>query len=148
VTFLDQVLAKTSGPVCAAAEERFVSFVVGELDAVDRELVAAHAAGCPACRRELSRVGVLITDLPRVAEIAPDAAFVGDVLRQTSGVSVPAASRWTEAWRRFALRPRFAMEVAYVGAVVLCVIGSLTDLHLRAVPELVRTMISDIKETP
>lgn len=148
MTFLERVLASTSGPVCASAEERFVPFVAGELDAADRELVAAHAAGCPACRHELSRVRVLMSDLSRAAEITPDAAFVADVLRQTSGVPDPAASRWTEAWRRFALRPRFALEVAYVGAVVLCVIGTFTDLHVRAVPDLVRTMISDIKETP
>ena len=107
MTFLERVLAQTSGPACPAAADRFAS-----LDPVDRELVAAHVAGCAACREELAR------------------------------------SRWNEAWRRVALRPRFALEAAYVGAVVLCVIGTFTDLHLRAVPDAMRTMISQLKETP
>jgi len=42
MTFLERVLAKTSGPVCDAASSRFAAFVDGEPDPVDRELVAAH----------------------------------------------------------------------------------------------------------
>ena len=143
MTFLERVLAETSGPACPAAEDRFVSFVDGELDPVDRELVAAHVAGCRPCREELAQVRALLAELPHIAEVVPDRAFVGDVLRRTA-----APPRWSDTWRRLMLRPRFALEMAYVGAVVLCVIGTFTDLHVRAVPDLVRTMISDIKETP
>jgi len=143
VTFLERVLARTSGPACAAAADRFASYVDGELDAVDRELVAAHVAGCRPCREELAQVRAILAELPRIAEVVPDRAFVGDVLRATA-----TPPRWIETWRRLALRPRFALEVAYVGAVVLCVIGTFTDLHLRAVPDAMRTMISQLKETP
>ena len=107
MTFLERVLAQTSGPACPAAADRFAS-----LDPVDRELVAAHVAGCAACREELAR------------------------------------SRWNEAWRRVALRPRFALEAAYVGAVVLCVVATYTDFHVAEVRGKVKTMISELKEKP
>jgi hypothetical protein len=121
VTFLERVLAQTSGPVCASAENRFVAFVDGDLDAVDRELVAAHVAGCLACREELSRVRAGATATP---------------------------PRWADTWRRWMLRPRFALELAYVAAVVLCVVGTFTDIHVTEVRGKVRTMISEFKEKP
>jgi len=106
MTFLEAVLAATSGPPCPAAEARR-----GTSDAADRELVAAHMAGCPSCR-------------------------------------AARAERRASAWRRFVLRPRFALEAAYVGAVVLCAAATLTDFHVRAMPDLMRTMISQLKEKP
>ncbi|HVQ35093.1 MAG TPA: zf-HC2 domain-containing protein [Candidatus Bathyarchaeia archaeon] len=143
MTFLERVLAATSGPACPSAENRFVSFVDGELDPVDRELVTAHVAGCRPCREELVQVRALLAELPRIAEVVPDRAFVGDVLRRTA-----ASPRWAETWRRLMLRPRFALELAYVGAVVLCVVATYTDFHVAEVRGKVKTMISELKEKP
>ncbi|HJQ98853.1 MAG TPA: zf-HC2 domain-containing protein [Candidatus Polarisedimenticolaceae bacterium] len=119
MTFLERVLARTSGPACAAAEDRFASYVDGELDAVDRELVAGHVAGCRPCREELAQ------------------------MRATA-----ARPRWADTWRRLMLRPRFALEMAYIGAVVLCVIGTFTDFHVTEVRGTVKSIISELKEKP
>jgi anti-sigma factor RsiW len=143
VTFLERVLAKTSGSVCRSAEDRFVAFVDGDLDPVDRELVAAHVAGCAACREQLASVRALFRELPLVAEVVPDRAFVADVLRATAE-----PPRWADTWRRLMLRPRFALELAYVAAVLLCVVGTFTDFHVTEVRGKVKTMISEFKEKP
>ena len=143
MSLVKRVLARTSGPACPSAEDRFVAFAEGELDAVDRDLVKSHLARCPGCREELARVREWLAELPQAAEVEPDPCFVDDVLRRTSRRPSRA-----DAWRRLVLRPRFALEAAYVGAVVLLVIGMLADFRARAVPDLMRTVISDLKEKP
>ena len=155
MSFVKRVLAETSGPACPSAEERFVAFVDGDLDPADRALVAAHAARCPACRAELSRVRALIADLPRIAEAPTDEDFVADVLSRTTGRALPTHASWADTWRRLVHRPRFALEMAYVATLLLCVLGTFTDLHVRELPDRMRSMISDlrpsaeaVKETP
>ena len=150
-----RVLAATSGPACPAAQDHLVAFVDGDLDPTDAALVRSHVGRCPACREELARVRALCADLPRIAEAPTDEDFVAEVLRRTTGRAVPAPASLTETWRRLVHRPRFALELAYVATLLLCVLGTFTDLHVREVPHLMKAMISDlrpqaeaVKETP
>ena len=155
MSFVKRVLAETSGPACPAAQHRFVAFVDGDLDPTDAALVRKHVGRCVACREELGRVRAVIADLPRIAEAPTDDAFVADVLSRTTGRAVLAPASWAETWRRLVHRPRFALEMAYVATLLLCVLGTVTDLHVREVSNLMRSMISDlrpqaeaVKETP
>ena len=155
MSFVTRVLAATSGPACAVAVDRFVAYVDGDLDATDATLLRRHLARCPSCRSELSHVRALIADLPRIAETSTDASFVADVLSKTSGRAIEPRPSWADTWSRLMHRPRFALELAYVATLLLCVLGTFTDLHVREVPHLMKTMISDlrpqaeaVKETP
>jgi anti-sigma factor RsiW len=155
VSFVRRVLAATSGPACPGAQDRLVAFVDGDLDPTDDALVRRHVGRCPACREELARVRALIADLPRIAEAPTDEDFVADVLSRTTGRALPTHASWADTWRRLVHRPRFALELAYVATLLLCVLGTFTDLHVREVPNLMKSMISDlrpqaeaVKETP
>jgi anti-sigma factor RsiW len=145
VSFVKRVLAATSGPACPAAQDRFVAFVDGELNATDAALVRKHLGRCLACRGELVRVRALIADLPRIAEAPTDGDFVADVLSRTTGRALPTPASWADTWRRLVHRPRFALELAYVATLLLCVVGTLTDLHVREVPSLMKSMFSDLR---
>lgn len=134
---LPRVLAATSGPACGRAEE----LLAGRLEAAPADpLLLEHLAGCPACRRLESTLAALARDLPALAEVAPDPAFVADILAATSGrAAAPmprpvvdplaaaldrVAAALARAWERGLRRPRFALEAAYALLLGLLVLGA------------------------
>ena len=145
----------TSGSPCTRAEGLLCDHVDGRTQPVDAELMRLHldrCADCAALTRVLARMS---EELPSLAEIAPDPAFVNDVLRAT----LPAHTRWTrrlvrwsEAWRQVLQRPRIAWEGAYLGTFVLAVIFWVPGSPLAAVPqkalELARTNPAEELKVP
>lgn len=128
------ILRATSGSPCRAAEERLPALVDGVLDSVDEELVRGHLAGCTACTA-LERVLVEMRGaLPWMAEVDPGRAFTERVLERTSRAPRKAARRWASMFEGLWLRPRFALEGAYLGALVLMAILAIPGLPLRALP--------------
>ncbi|MBD3235923.1 MAG: hypothetical protein GF330_04405 [Candidatus Eisenbacteria bacterium] len=118
-----EILARTSGTACQRAAELLPDHADGALGALDRELLAAHLSTCRSCRARallLARLGEI---LPQLAEIEPDRAFAAEVLARTSHRTAPAAGvargSW---WQRLLYRPRFALEVAFCGALLLTLV--------------------------
>ena len=75
---------------CDAVRDLLEAFVDGDLDAGDRNAVAAHLAGCEACRREETSLRSLLARaaaLPR--EIAPRADLWQAVARGIEPRVVP-----------------------------------------------------------
>lgn len=110
MSFVDEVLRRTSGSACPAARVHLPALAGGSLARPDRALVRAHLAGCAACR-------AVFATYPR-----------------------------TSLWRRWALRPRFAFEVAYVAVAALCVVVTVGDVDLRAFSGKVHTLMTDLRQ--
>jgi hypothetical protein len=154
------IVESTSGSPCSSAQMRLAA--TDEGSAVD-ELLELHVAGCSECAAVSRALVHLRQELPSLASLDPGADFVASVMAATVGadaslvsvesmaipaqgtdfapaVLVPAASLWerfARTWQQLAQRPRFAMEGAYVAAVIaVLVLGlptqSLADLPGRA----------------
>ncbi|MDH3285146.1 MAG: zf-HC2 domain-containing protein [Acidobacteriota bacterium] len=131
------ILDRTSGAPCDPARHLLCAFVDRTLPPVDRELVRLHVMECEGCGSLARVLAVMREELPVLAEMRPDAGFVGDVLAQTSHRGARAAAvleRIREAWQGLLLRPRIAWESAYVGAAVLALVFGLPGSPLAGVP--------------
>jgi predicted anti-sigma-YlaC factor YlaD len=133
------ILERTSGPACNGARDRLCDYVDGALPEIDAELVRLHLDGCESCEGLALALTSLTAELPAMAEIEPDAAFVDDVLARTVPWRKRLARRLEklsavrELWPRVVNRPRFALEAAYVGTMVVVLIFG-PNLPLAGVP--------------
>ena len=130
------ILERTSGAACESSRDLLCDFADQSLASDDAELVRLHLDDCAACSALTGAITRLTEELPELAELEPDAAFVDDVLART-------LPWWPRVKRRFPVladlggrmvrRPRFALEAAYVCTVVLVLaVGPRT---LARVPE-------------
>jgi anti-sigma factor RsiW len=129
------ILARTSGAICERVAPQVPELVDGELAAGDRELVAGHVAGCAECAALAAALEGLAREMPRLAEVRPDAGFVEAVLRRTLPLSVQLRRWWQRTWPRWLRRPRFASEAAYIGSLVLVLVFATPGSPLEAVPQ-------------
>jgi len=140
------ILERTSGPACDGARDRLCDYVDGSLPEIDVELVRLHLGGCEACEGLARALTSLAGELPAMAEIEPDSAFVGDVLARTVPWRRRLARRLEkltairDLWPRVVRRPRFALEAAYVGTLILVLIFG-PNLPLAGVPRKAIDMI-------
>jgi hypothetical protein len=126
-SLVDAVLARTSGPACSRATELVPGIADGTLEGTDAALVRLHLERCGECAAIARVLAALPADLAALAELRPDAGFARDVLARTSRRSRRAAG----IWQRLVLRPRLALEGAYVGAVVVFALVGLGGTPLR-----------------
>lgn len=116
------ILDRTSGPACGRVLDLACGLVDGELRAEERQLVSAHLEHCPACGALVETLAELKQALPEMAELEPPRTLVGAVLRATSAqATLPArpVSRFMERMRAWARQPRFSLEAAYLGTLLL-----------------------------
>ncbi len=122
------ILARTSGPTCPRAEERLCDLVSGALAAGEAQLVRAHLEHCRRCQALVVTLRWLLPELREMGELQPDPAFTAEVLRATAPLRrrVERRAAWRAHrrglaawWRRQLLRPRFALEVAYMATVLI-----------------------------
>lgn len=117
---LDAILSATARVRCEDLLDTLVSFVDGELEPAERDLVDAHVAHCPECRRVAVRLRQVDEWLARSGAVDPGEGFLREVLARTT-----ARTRAVPMWiKRWTARPFFAMEVAYVAtALIVFVLG-------------------------
>ena len=131
---LGAVLTATSGSPCGRAEGLLCGWLDGELERDDRDLMAAHLAGCADCRALAAVATRLSRELPLLAELRPDPGFVGAVLAATLPLHVRLRRWWTASWPRWVRRPRFASEAAFIATMVLALVFATPGSPLEAVP--------------
>ena len=106
---------------CSEFEGLLDAVLDGALDPEDLARCRRHAAACAECSGLVAPMGARL--VPVAAE--PPAPLVSAVLAKTS--LAKRRISWTETWRQWMLRPRFASEVAYVGVVVLSLTAGSVD---------------------
>ena len=132
---VDAILERTIGSVCGQAEEKLPEYVDHDLAAADRELLQLHLTSCSQCRKLVTTLGLLNRDLPRLAEVPVDELFTQQVLM----VTLPRKTRIKRWWRQrsatLVQRPRFAMEAAYAGLLVVMLVLGAFSTPLAALPQ-------------
>ncbi|MBP9145977.1 MAG: zf-HC2 domain-containing protein [Thermoanaerobaculia bacterium] len=123
-----------AGRACGRAHELLAAEIDEPLAEIDRDLLHGHLAACGDCRALHAVLLELARDLPRLAEVRPDPAFVAEVLRRTLPFEVQIRRWWDALWPQLWHRPRFASEVAYVGVVALALVFATPGSPLAAVP--------------
>ena len=129
------VLERTIGSACEQARGHLPAHVDRELDSVDFELVDLHVESCPACQRLAATLVAMRRELPRLAEIPIDDQFTSQVMAATLPRQSKAKSWWLRHWSLWIQRPRFAMEAAYVGVLVVMLILGAFSTPLAALPQ-------------
>jgi predicted anti-sigma-YlaC factor YlaD len=137
------ILARTCGSTCRQVEALLCDLVDGRLSPPESRLVAQHLEHCQGCTslaRILRRFSV---DLPEMAEIEPDPQFVQAVLVRTVhrySLRKRRRGRIAAWWQRQIRRPRFAIELAYCGTMLLVFFFSTPASPLKDVsPQAIRT---------
>lgn len=129
------VLENTIGSACGQAREHLPDHADQALDSVDRELVELHLAGCSDCRRLSATLVAMRRELPKLAEMTPDPQFATDVLAATMLRQPRWQSWWQGHWSGWVQRPRFAMEAAYVGLLVVMLVLGAFSTPVAALPQ-------------
>ncbi len=96
-----------------------------------------HLQHCTGCREMARTLAMLSQTLPEMAEIRPDPGFVADVVRATSRPATGLAGLLARMRGRIAAllaRPRFPMEAAYAGMVVVWLLAGTSISPLRGLP--------------
>lgn len=136
--FAEAVLEQTSGTQCERALELLCDLVDETLEEPDAGLVAIHLEHCRECRSCAKALARLGEQLPFEAELPPDDRWVHDVLTRTSRSRRRRIAAWrgqlAAGWRRTLARPRFAVEGAYLGSLVLTVAIASTGSPLSGLP--------------
>ena len=132
------ILSRTAGDPCDRARELLCDLVDGTLDPAQTELVRGHAKRCAPCGRAAAVLETLAIEMPRMAVVEPDPKFVRDVMTATLGPDGRwrlMAARLAARWAALVTRPRFGLEAAYVGAMLLFALFALPFSPLHGVPE-------------
>lgn len=142
------ILERTTGSPCDRAGLLLCDYVDGELDGVDRELVYSHLAGCGECNSLAESLARLAVDLPAMANLQPDARFLDDILARTVSARAGERTLWTrltDACAAAVMRPRFALEGAYVGTAVLLLLVATPFSPFRDLPS---TALAAMSQAP
>jgi hypothetical protein len=130
------ILDRTSGSVCARVESFLWDFIEGELSIEDAHLLSLHLENCPECRSLAEDLVMIQQELPAMAEIDPGESFTRQVVSSTRRLRPyrPTLRDGFRAWwDRMVQRPRFSLEAAYVGALVLFLIFSIPFLSFQSI---------------
>ncbi|MFH1845658.1 MAG: zf-HC2 domain-containing protein [bacterium] len=139
-----EILSLTSGSPCGRAEELLGDLVAGTLPPTETQLVRAHLEHCTPCQELVVTLTWVLPELQTMDRIEPDAAFTADVLRATSGARerpLELLARLGQWWQRQIVRPRFALEAAYVGTMVLIALFGTPLSPFKRVPEQALTTV-------
>jgi hypothetical protein len=133
------ILAATSGSPCTRAEALLPCLADGELSAEEIALLTAHLAHCAPCRALAESLSWLAGTLPAMATREPEAGFTAAVLAAIAREDERAALRRFDErlaawWRRSWRRPRFALEAAYAGTLILVALTATPVSPLREAP--------------
>ena len=135
--FVAGVLRRTVGSTCASAQQQLPDWGDGALDPQSARLVAQHLDHCTGCEDLAGALLALSRDLPELAEVSPDAAFLDEVRARTHPLTRPidSPSRIHAVWRHLLQRPRLAWEFATAVCLLLAPFWALPSSPLRDMPQ-------------
>jgi anti-sigma factor RsiW len=142
------VLEHTIGSACEQAREHLPALVDRELDSVERELIELHLGECPDCQRLAATLMALRRELPKLAEMTLDPQFATEVLAATVLRRTRLRRWWLRHWSVWVRRPRFAMEAAYVGVLVVMLLLGAFSTPVAALSEKGLRLVQSDPQTP
>ncbi len=123
---VSSVLRRTTGSACSSAHQRLCDFVDGHLDGIDQEVVARHLEHCVSCSALAKTLAELREELPQMATLDPGEDFTSSVLELTTHASAEQRPglmwRLGAWWEELIERPRFSLEAAYIGTLLLVMV--------------------------
>lgn len=134
------ILDRTSGSPCGRAQELLSDLVQDRLAGDDSFLVRQHLQHCRECAALEQTLAWLVPLLPSLGQVEPDPSFTTAVLGATSRRRFPRPTldelgeRWRAWWQGVLARPRFALEAAYIGTMLVVLLCGTPLSPLREVP--------------
>lgn len=145
---IETILERTTGSVCGQAEAKLPAYVDHELATADHELLQAHLDGCAHCRRLVATLGLLNRELPRLAEAPADEELVQRILAATLPARIRVRRWMHKSWSAWVQRPRFAMEAAYAGLLIVMLVFGAFSTPLAALPQKGLDLVQPDPNTP
>jgi anti-sigma factor RsiW len=106
---------------CRRIQKRLAAYQDGEIDGEERERIAAHLEGCPACRSAYAELEQAWQWLEKIPEIQASAGFERRLFERIDAVSEP-RSGWRFPWVSWVYRaypaPAMAAVLLLVGSVL------------------------------
>ena len=106
---------------CRRIRKRLSAYQDREIVGKERERIAAHLEGCPACRRAYAELGEIWQSLERIPEIKVSAGFEERLFGRINAVPEP-RPRWHFPWVSWVYRaypaPAMAAVVLLIGLVL------------------------------
>lgn len=134
---LDGVVAATSGAGgCEAARDRLAARDPSAAVRRPDPTLDAHVGRCAGCAAFARALAAVDATLPAALAVDPGPAFTAAVLRRTSraperaGFAAAIAARLERSFGRLLARPRFALEFAYAGALLVWLVAGAAGLSL------------------
>ena len=115
------ILRRTIGTACGRARPHLAAPAGSAREPALAAMLALHVEHCAACARISETAARLDALLPSLRDEEPGAGFAEGVLRATVHAPSRARGRLRMDWRRMVLRPRFALEAAYLATLLLWV---------------------------
>jgi predicted anti-sigma-YlaC factor YlaD len=147
-SLVEGVLERTIGSACAQARDLLPALVDRDLSDTDRQLIELHLSSCASCLRLATTLSMLKRELPGLAEVPLDARFTREVLAATLAPWARLQRWWLSRWSAWVHRPRFAMEAAYVGLLVIMLVLGAFSTPLAALPQKGLDLVQTDHDTP
>ncbi len=127
-TFTRSVLDRLQLDPCAAAQEQLLEDAWIEAATPPSQplsLLAQHLQHCESCRALLSALQMSQSGLPVLRHRQAPAGLLERTLQKTAGLQAPQRLRKLSRLQHWLLRPRFALESAYLGSLLFVLVVGL-----------------------
>lgn len=122
---------------CHRIQKRLAAYQDGEVGGKERERIAAHLEGCPACRSAYAELEQAWQRLEKIPEIQASAGFERRLFERINAVPEP-RSRWRFPWVSWIDRaypaPAMAAVLLLVGTVLGGYLGNALVSGLSSAP--------------
>jgi len=113
---------------CHRIQKRFAAYQDGEIGGKERDRIAAHLEGCPACRSAYAGLEQAWRSLEKIPEIQASAGFEWRLSERINAVPGP-RSRWRFPWVSWIYRaypaPAMAFGIVLIGIALGAYMGNL-----------------------
>ena len=131
---------------CHRIQKRLAAYQDGEIGGDERERIAVHLEGCPACRSAYAELEQAWQSLEKIPEIQASAGFEQRLFERIEAVPEP-RSRWRFPWVSWVYRaypaPAMAAVLLLVGTVLGGYLGNALVSGFTTAPAQVQALRAD-----
>jgi anti-sigma factor RsiW len=131
---------------CRSIQKKLSAYQDGEIGGKEKERIATHLKGCPACRSAYAELEQVWQSLEKISEIEASAGFEGRLFERINAVPEPRAwwrfhwVPWVDPWP---LAPTMAAILLLVGAVLGGYLGNALVSGFATAPAQVQAFRAD-----